>query len=59
MSGALRRNKNEAWLYHAGNNKLCEESLDARLRKSLSNFNRHFREWLKEMGESNVAFRPL
>ena len=30
-------NKNEAWLYH-GNNKLCEESLDARLRKSLSGF---------------------
>ena len=51
-------NKNEAWLYH-GTNKLCSDALDARLRKSIGNFNRHFREWLKEMSESNVAFRPL
>jgi hypothetical protein len=54
----LCRNKNEAWLYH-GNNKLSEDALDSRLRKSIGNFNRHFKEWLQEMAASNVAFRPL
>jgi hypothetical protein len=54
----LCRNKNEAWLYH-GNNKLSEEALDSRLRRSLGIFNKHFREWLEEMANSNVAFRAL
>ncbi len=51
-------NKNEAWLYH-GINKLSEDALDSRLRGSLDKFNGYFREWIKEMAISNIAFRPL
>jgi hypothetical protein len=54
----LCHHKNEAWLFH-GNNRLSEDALDSRLRSSLKNFNRHFREWVKEMDTSNVAFRAL
>ena len=51
-------NKNEAWLYE-GTNKLSKEALDSRLRVSINNFNKHFREWMKEMELSNVSFNPL
>ncbi len=54
----LNKNKNEAWLYH-GNNKLSEDALDSRLRRSIGNFNKHFREWMKEMEQSSVSFHPL
>lgn len=54
----LCKNKNEAWIYN-GNNKLSKDSLDSRLRGSINIFNRHYNDWLQEMGFSNVAYNAI
>src|SRR6202000_2859703 len=54
----LHNNKQEAWLFH-GNSKLSKDALDNRFRSALENFINYFREWLKEMAASEVAFSAL
>jgi hypothetical protein len=50
--------KGEAWASN-GNNKLTKGALDPRFLNTLKTFNRHYGEWLTEMGGSNIAFRAL
>jgi len=54
----LNDKKGEAWASH-GINKLSKDSLDSRFIDSIKHFNRHFREWLDEMANSNVPFNPI
>jgi hypothetical protein len=55
---SLSNAKGEAWASN-GNNKLDSGGLDSRQRESLRIFNGHFKDWLTEMKNSNVAFDGL
>lgn len=48
----------EAWASN-GNNKLNKDALSTRYRDNIKIFNNHFKEWLEEMQNSNVAFNAL
>ena len=51
-------NKHTVHIYD-GNNKLGKDNLDNRFRQSLTTFNKHFGEWIKEMSNSNISFNPI
>ena len=48
----------EAWASN-GNNTLNKDCLNTRYRDNIKIFNNHFKEWLEEMQNSNVAFNAL
>lgn len=54
----LSTKKGEAWSQD-GNNKLNRDGIDTRFKQVLSQFNRHFKDWLQEMQYSNVAFHAI
>lgn len=54
----LSTKRGEAWASN-GSNKLNKDALNSRYRDSIRVFNYHFKEWIEEMQNSNVAFNAL
>jgi len=54
----LSKSRNEAWA-SSGVHKLNSDGIDNRFKDSLRLFNKHFKEWLIEMKNSNVSFYCL